>query len=109
MSCGVGHRCGLDLAWLWLWLWAGSCSSDLTPRLGTSICCWCGPKKKKSRRTQNEEKASQLNAQITAHLKLVNCALIQFHKADVAEAVDTAEGRQNRECSRDTSRGKERH
>ena len=21
MSCGVGHRCGLDLVWLWLWLW----------------------------------------------------------------------------------------
>ena len=20
MSCGVGRRCGLDLAWLWLWL-----------------------------------------------------------------------------------------
>ena len=19
MSCSVGHRCGLDLAWLWLW------------------------------------------------------------------------------------------
>ena len=19
MSCGVGHRCGLDPAWLWLW------------------------------------------------------------------------------------------
>ena len=19
VSCGVGHRCGLDLAWLWLW------------------------------------------------------------------------------------------
>ena len=19
MSCGVGHRCGLDHAWLWLW------------------------------------------------------------------------------------------
>ena len=19
MSCGVGHRCGLDLLWLWLW------------------------------------------------------------------------------------------
>ena len=19
MSCGVGHRCGLDLVWLWLW------------------------------------------------------------------------------------------
>ena len=23
----------------------GSCSSDLTPSLGTSICCQCGPKK----------------------------------------------------------------
>ena len=21
MSCGVGHRCGLDLALLWLWCW----------------------------------------------------------------------------------------
>ena len=21
MSCGVGPRHGLDLAWLWLWLW----------------------------------------------------------------------------------------
>ena len=21
VSCGVGHRCYLDLAWLWLWLW----------------------------------------------------------------------------------------
>ena len=20
VSCGVGHRCGSDLAWLWLWL-----------------------------------------------------------------------------------------
>ena len=21
VNCGVGHRHGLDLAWLWLWLW----------------------------------------------------------------------------------------
>ena len=26
---------------------AGSCSSDWTPSLGTSICCTCGPKKQK--------------------------------------------------------------
>ena len=26
---------------------AGSCSSNLIPSLGTSICLWCGPKKKK--------------------------------------------------------------
>ena len=29
---------------------ASSCSSDLTPRLGTSICRTCGPKKKKKKK-----------------------------------------------------------
>ena len=41
-----------------MWLWSGvavavgqaSCSSDLTPSLGTSICHWCGPKKEKRRK-----------------------------------------------------------
>ena len=42
MSCGVGCRCGSDSMLLWLAL-ARSCSSDLTPSLGTSICCTCGP------------------------------------------------------------------
>ena len=28
---------------------ASSCSSDLTPSLGTYICCGCGPKKKKKK------------------------------------------------------------
>ena len=28
----------------------GSCSSDLTPSLGISICCRCGPKKRKRER-----------------------------------------------------------
>ena len=27
--------------------WAGSCSTDLTPSLATSMCCRCGPKKRK--------------------------------------------------------------
>ena len=26
---------------------AGSCSSDLTPSLGISVCCGCGPKMQK--------------------------------------------------------------
>ena len=34
VSCGIGCRCGSDLALLCLW-----CSSDSTPSLGTSICC----------------------------------------------------------------------
>ena len=44
----------------WLQTWLGSCisvavvqassySSDLTPSLGTSICCKCGPKKTKNK------------------------------------------------------------
>ena len=33
---------------------AGSCSSDSTPSLGTSICCRNGPKKKKKKRKQIE-------------------------------------------------------
>ena len=30
---------------------AGSCSSDLTPSLGTSICFECGPKKQKKKKS----------------------------------------------------------
>ena len=29
---------------------AGSCSSDSTPNLGTSICCRCSPKNKKTKK-----------------------------------------------------------
>ena len=36
---------------------AGSCSSDWTPSLGTSICHRHGPKKKKKERKKEKEKA----------------------------------------------------
>ena len=32
---------------------ASSCSSYLTPNLGTSICCRCGPKKKKEKKKKS--------------------------------------------------------
>ena len=35
---------------------AGSCSVDLTPSLGTSICCRCGPKKKKKKKERKRKK-----------------------------------------------------
>ena len=35
---------------------AGSCSSKLTPSLGTSICCGCHPKKAKNKTNQNPSK-----------------------------------------------------
>ena len=45
MSCGVGHRGGLDPTWLWLWHRQTAVALDLNPSLGTSICHRCGPKK----------------------------------------------------------------
>jgi len=33
---------------------AGSCSSDLTPSLGTSMCCGCGPKKMQKKKKKGE-------------------------------------------------------
>ena len=51
---GLRIRCCCELwcrskTWLRSWVSAGSCSSDSTPSLGTSICLGCGPKKKKGR------------------------------------------------------------
>ena len=39
---------------LWLWRIAGSCSSDWTPSLGTSICCRYSPKKTKKKKIQRK-------------------------------------------------------
>ena len=46
MSCGV-RQLGSGIAVTVPVSVASSCSSDLTPGLGTSICCRCGPKKQK--------------------------------------------------------------
>ena len=35
---------------------AGGCSSEVTPSLGTSICCRCGPKKTKNKNKQTKKK-----------------------------------------------------
>ena len=46
VSSGHCHGCGVGCSY----------SSDLTPNLGTSICCRCGPKKK--RRQKKKKKGS---------------------------------------------------
>ena len=51
MSCGVGCRCGSDLV---VAVEAGSCSSDLTLRLGTSICYRFGSKIKKKKKKKKK-------------------------------------------------------
>ena len=42
---GMGCRCSLDEVLPWLWCRMGSCSFDMTPGPGTSICHRCGCKK----------------------------------------------------------------
>ena len=71
-SCCAGCRCGSDLALLWLWyrsqMWfksgvavaveqASSCSSNLTPSLGISICHRCSPKKRKKERKKKKKQS----------------------------------------------------
>ena len=50
MSCGVGHRHGLDPVLLCLWgRPAAVALICLTPSLGTSMCCGCGPKNEQTK------------------------------------------------------------
>ena len=65
MSCRVGRRSGLDPVLLWLWAQADSYSSDLTPSLGTSLYCVCGPKKKgKKKKEKNFSLSCSINVKV---------------------------------------------
>ena len=50
MSCSVGRRRGFGSRIAVVVVEAGSCRSDSSPSLGTSICRRCGPKKEKKKR-----------------------------------------------------------
>ena len=54
MSSDIGHRHGVDVAV------AGSCSSNSTPGLGTSISPGCGPKQKQKTKKQKTNKQKKL-------------------------------------------------
>ena len=54
MSCGVGRRCGSDLALLWLWCRPAATAPIQPLALGTSICHGSGPRKGK--KTKKKEK-----------------------------------------------------
>ena len=51
-------------------VWASSCTSDLTPSLGTSLCHGCGPKKQKSKKIRNEEESHLQTLMVVFHLSL---------------------------------------
>ena len=62
MSCGVGRRCGSDLALLWLWLWP-AVTAPIRPQaweppcaVGVTLEKGRKTKKKKKRRKKRKEK-----------------------------------------------------
>ena len=60
MSRGTGLTCGSDLALLLLWHRPTTYSSDSIPRLETSICLGCGPKKE-TKKKKKESPCSVLS------------------------------------------------
>ena len=57
MWCRSPTRLGSDVAVAVVE--AGSCSSHMTPSLGTSICCRCSPKKKRKRKKKKPKKQNK--------------------------------------------------
>ena len=63
MSCSVGHRLGLDPAWLWLWLWPRLAATalirplawDLPYAMGAALKKKCIIKKVKRKPTEWEK------------------------------------------------------
>ena len=80
MSYSVGHRLSSDLASLWLWLRlaAGSCSSDSSPSLGTSICHRCNPGEKKKKEKIEHSNVTNKKAYINVN-KMGGKELLQIH------------------------------
>ena len=65
MSGGVGRRRGSDLALLWLWHTLAAIAPTRPTSLGTSICCRCGPKKKKkTKKKERKETYGYLTGQV---------------------------------------------
>ena len=81
---GLSIRCCRELwcrsqmaAWILCCCGCGigsSYSSDLTPSLGTAICCRCGPKKKKKKK--QTKKNPDLNCSAFGKMKLVVCMVL---------------------------------
>jgi len=61
VSCGAGHRCGSDPAWLWLWLWLWPAATALMGPLAWKPPYAMGgalkrPKKKKKKKIAETKK-----------------------------------------------------
>ena len=67
MSCGIGRRLGSDPTAV---VQTRSCSSDSTPSLGTSLCCWCDTLKRQKTKPKNtgREKSQSHSAALVSSL-----------------------------------------
>ena len=77
MSCGIGHRHGLDAVLLWLWYRLAAVAPILPPSLGTSICHGWGPKKqkKKERKQRKKERRNEIKEEFFGSLLVEDLAL----------------------------------
>ena len=75
MSCGVGHRLGLDLALLWLWhrLAAAALIGALTWKLPYAMGTGCGPKKIKTKQKNKQKFCSFPCSLVEALLSVAGC------------------------------------
>ena len=65
--------------------WADGYSSDLTPSLGTSICCRCGHKKKKKKKQEAENREMLEREWLSRKVHSVSIcgSLLTFYKAPI--------------------------
>ena len=58
LPCAVvlGRRCGSDPKLLWLWCRSAAIAPIRPPSLGTSICHWCGPRKRQKPKKKKKKK-----------------------------------------------------
>ena len=75
MSCGVGHRKQLGSCVAMAVAWASSCSSNLTPSLGTSICHRCSPKKQTNKQTKSQNTRAGWNLWVLCS-QFKNCSYL---------------------------------
>ena len=71
MGCGVGHRCGLDLALLWLWCRPAATAPIRPLAWETPYATGCGPKKRKRKREEKENILRQENGIFQAAITVI--------------------------------------
>ena len=72
MSCGVGHRCGLDLVWLWLWHRPATTALLPSPAWEAPDVVGAALKKKKKKKKKKEKDYIHTLSKLQLQIRLSN-------------------------------------